>query len=149
MPHLKRILSYQWFFLLILLVLTACSNGATSQDMDIPAPEAGKATLAGRIVSPDGKPLADTPVRLANVHREGDRGAYILDLARSPGNFSDANGYFVIPNIEAAEYTIVVGDPETLYTVIANKDGSATTWTPKAGQVLDVGTLKVELKPVD
>ena len=46
------------------------------------------------------------------------------------------------------EYTIVVGDPETLYTVVAEANGNAKTWTPQPDQVLDVGTLQVELKPI-
>ena len=70
MSYQNKVRSFQLIFLLFLLVLTACSVDSPGQLPTIPAPEAGKATLVGRIVSPDGTPLADTPVRLANVDRD-------------------------------------------------------------------------------
>jgi hypothetical protein len=88
-------------------------------------------------------------VRLADVARgaEGHGGAFILDLARSPGTTTDENGNFNIQNVDAGEYVIVVGDVELTgtYEIIEESNGSAKIWELPADQVTDIGTLTVSM----
>ena len=93
--------------------------------------------------------MVNTIVRLADVARgaEGRGGAFILDVARSPGTFTDQNGYFNIQNVKAGEYVIVVGDVEItgIYEVIPQPDGKARVWNLPADEVTDVGVLTVSI----
>ncbi len=145
------------FLLLFIAFLTACSlfPGQTVNPEVLvtptlpPVPEAGKASMAGQILHQDGHAMANTVVRLAEVARgaEGKGGAYILDLARSPGTITDQNGFFNIQNVKAGEYVIVVGDVEItgIYEVIKEADGKAKIWNFPADQVTDVGVLTVSI----
>lgn len=114
-------------------------------------PEVGKATIAGQIMHEEGYPMVNVIVRLADVARgaEGRGGAFILDIARSPGTFTDQFGYFNIQNIKAGEYVIVVGDVEItgIYQIISQDNGSAKIWNLPADQVTDVGVIKVNIVP--
>lgn len=137
---------------LVLLIaaftLSACQAVANVETGGVkaPPPAADKTTVAGRVINSGGG-SSNLPVRLAAIYRQGDQGAFVLDLAHSPGAFTDKDGYFVIPNIEAREYTIVVGDPEATYTIMSDSKGQALTWKPEVGKVLNVGDLKVNIKP--
>ena len=84
----------------VMLFLTACSSSEnlTSQALPTPTltatpipqatPNAGKSTLIGRLVSKQtNEPLADTFVRLADVVRQGEEGAFVLDIALQPGSY--------------------------------------------------------------
>lgn len=88
-------------------------------------------------------------VRLANVARdaEGKGGAYILDIGRSPGTYTDDYGYFSIANFDPGDYVIVIGDIEVpdLYEVIQESNGDAKVWSFPADQVTDVGVLSVSV----
>lgn len=135
---------------LILLIPTACQPSPTIQTQSepptVPTPEPGSASVAGRVLAlADQSPMPDTIVRLAEVHRDGDQGAYVLDMAFSPGTRTDANGYFVFPSVEAREYVIIVGDVEWLYDVISETDGLPKVWQADPNQVLSTGDLLVEL----
>jgi hypothetical protein len=135
---------------LILLILTACQPSPTIQTQSepptVPTPEPGSSSVAGRVLAlADQSPMPDTIVRLAEVHRDGDQGAYVLDMAFSPGTRTDANGYFVFPSVEAREYVIIVGDVEWLYDVISEADGLPKVWQADPNQVLSTGDLLVEL----
>ena len=111
-------------------------------------PQEGKATVAGVVISrEDGKPLADTGVRLAEVYRQEGEGAFVLDDALSPGATTDQNGRFVIENVDPKEYVIVVGNVGTQYDIVAEPSGQAEVWELPPDQVVDVGTLEVELHP--
>ena len=144
----KRVLVLVLTFVLVSMV--ACQNragpgGSTASALP-PTPEAGKATVVGRVFSRQtSQPITNTPVRLAEVHRmseDGD-GAFILDDAFSPGAITDHQGNFVIANVEAREYVIVIGDVNVQYDVIAEPSGKAQIWNAVADQVLDVGELRV------
>jgi hypothetical protein len=111
-------------------------------------PEADKATVAGQVVTlRNGQPVADIPVRLAEVYRQDDQGAFALDDAFSPGALTDSQGWFRIVNTEPKEYVIVVGSAISDYEIIQGKDGKARVWNAEPGKILDVGQLKVNLKP--
>lgn len=144
------------FFFILTAVLTACSGipgsaqnisvGSANVSVTTPPVEAGKTTFVGRVVSTQsGAPLADTVIRLAEVHRQNGEGAYVLNGASSPGGTTDNTGTFVIPNIEAREYVVIVGDVYTDYVVISEPSGKARVWNPPAGDVMNVGELKVNL----
>jgi hypothetical protein len=112
----------------------------------VPAPAEGKTTVKGRVISEQSKqPMPGVPVRLAEVVRDGDAGAYILDVAFSPGAITDEGGYFVISDVDAMEYVIVVGDVYDLYMVIQDSQRTAKVWDAPHDQVLDTGTLEVTL----
>ena len=109
------------------------------------------ATVTGQVMHEQGYPMANTIVRLADVARgvEGRGGAFILDLARSPGTTTDQNGSFNIQNVDAGEYVIVVGDVELtgVYEIIEEPDGTAKVWNLPADQITDIGTLEVSIVP--
>lgn len=133
----------------LLLSLTACSGGANTKKPVVANPEAGKASVTGRVLSKDGKqPIANTPIRLAEVYRgeNATDGAYLLDEAFSPSGLTDENGYFSIPDITAGEYVIVVGDAGGKYTIIMDENNKAKVWNAVADQILDTGDLVVTLK---
>lgn len=145
------------FMLVFLLIFTACYK-LTGQTINPevlvsptppPQPESGKATMVGRVMHQDGYPLGNVIVRLADVARgaEGRGGAFILDVARSPGTITDQNGFFTVQNIKPGEYVIVVGDVETgnVYEIIKEDNGTAKVWNFPADKVTDIGVLKVSI----
>lgn len=156
--------------LLTLWLLTACEQGAATPTPapnateqggsdgavipSVPAstatpvpvePESGKALVVGRILSlQSGEPLTDTIVMMAEVFRQGEAGAYVLDAARSPSTFTDGEGNFVIANVDPGEYVIIIGDPYQEPTIIEDEaTQKAATWQVVADQVLDVADLVV------
>ena len=142
------------FFLLIaILIITACSqvvvniSTPTSSAEPLRAkPENGKATVVGKVISLiDGTPMPDTVVRLAEVYREGDEGAFVLDGAYSPGAITDEQGKFAIENVDVKEYVIVVGDVYDKYQIIADPDDNAKIYQAIKDEILDVGELEVDL----
>ena len=147
------------FLLIFLVLLTACNKTAPSTiNPEVlvtvtppPPPESGKATIIGRVMHQDGHAMANTIIRLADVARgeEGRGGAYILDIARSPGTLTDINGYFIIQNVKAGEYVLVVGDIELtgIYEIITEAGGQAKVWNLPADQITDVGILIVSIIP--
>ena len=109
-------------------------------------PEAGKATVVGRVLSKQtGAPITNTSVRLAEVTRQGSEAIYVLDGANSPGALTGGDGSFVMPNIVAREYVIVIGDPYNKYVVFPDETNRAKVWNAPADQVLDVGELRIDL----
>jgi hypothetical protein len=150
--------------ILLILVLAACAqptNVAPTNSVASPTtvtptdsatepqqskPEAGKATLIGKVVSlRDGLPMANTVVRLAEVFRQGDEGAFVLDGAYSPGDITDEQGRFAIENVDVKEYVIVVGDVYDKYQIIGEPDNSAKVFQAVEDEILDVGELQVDL----
>ncbi|MEJ2707866.1 MAG: hypothetical protein P8074_09675 [Anaerolineales bacterium] len=138
------------FLLIPVLTLSACSTGSNvlggSAATPVAQPESGMTTLMGHVQSRSGgEPLANVPVRLAEVYRQGGEGAFVLDGAFSPGDVTDEQGNFVIENVEAREYVIVVGDVNNQYEIIPNAQGDAKIYTPKPDNILEVGDLEVNL----
>ncbi len=142
---MNRKLSLILVFILILAFFTGCRTGGRPS---APKPDAGKATVKGKVFSTsENKPYPKAPVWLAEVYRQGEEGAYVLDHAFSPAAFADDKGFFVISNVEPKEYVIVVGDPDGLYVVIPDDAGRARVWKTEADKILDVGTINVSLSP--
>ena len=135
--------------LILCLFIAGCSvvGNVGSPAVTPPAkPESGKATVVGRVISSkDGSPYVDTLVRLAEVYREGDKGAYALDQAFSPGAKTDANGYFIFENITAREYVLVIGDVMKDYKIYPDSQGKPKVWTAEPDKVLDMGIIKTDL----
>ncbi len=109
-------------------------------------PEAGKSSIVGQVLSLSTRaPLANIPVRLAEVYRQGDQAAMVLDGAFSPGDITDDQGQFAIENVAPGEYVIIVGDVTAEYEVIAEPPGKARVWELASDQVLNAGVLQVSL----
>jgi hypothetical protein len=118
----------------------------TGGSTEVGKPEAGKATIVGRVVSKQtGAPLVGKPVRMAEVTRQGEEAIYVLDGGSSPGAETDAQGRFVMTNIIAREYVLVIGDPIGEYYVVQDDATRAKVWNATADQILDVGEQKVDL----
>jgi hypothetical protein len=134
---------------LVAFLAAACQGGLGGNltggtRPSIPTPQAGKVTVTGRIFSKKtGKPLDNTVVRLAEIVRQNGQAAFVLDEAFSPGNYSDAQGYFVMASIDPKEYMVVVGIVPDNYTIYS-ESGKPKTWVTNAGQTLDVGDLTVD-----
>jgi hypothetical protein len=135
--------------LLLLVIAAACQ--ARQQGPSPAKPETGKATVVGRVMAQStGRPMVDTVIRLAEVYREEagkEEGAYVLDGAFSPGAITDAEGYFVMENIEPIDYVLVVGDVFSVYKVVPAASGKPRVWQTKAGEVTDFGVVNIDLSP--
>lgn len=115
---------------------------------EVVAPAADRATITGVVFSErTDKPMVAVPVRLAEVYYEGERGAFVLDGAQSPGATTDNNGRFVFVDMEPKDYVIVIGNAETNdYTIVPDEAGNARIWTAVAGEILDTQTLRALLE---
>lgn len=147
--------------ILLSLVLSACQSATpttspieaiSSETQSVtqtePALEADMGGMTGKVVSSiTNLPLGETGIRLAEVVRQEGQAAFVLDTAFSPGAFTDAEGNFTLMNIPAMEYVIVVGNIEIYqgYEILQDATGQARTYTVAAGEILDVGELKVGL----
>lgn len=138
----------RFILLVIAFLLVACQGGSKAA---IPTPAAGKSVFTGQFLSDaTGKPLANTSVRLAEVYRQGERGAYVLDAAFSPGAITDANGFYVIADLEPKEYVLVAGNVEmNNYVIVPEPSGVAKVFKTEPDAILDVGTISVKLVPVE
>ncbi len=140
------------FFALVfclVFLLSACQQGSTvNGGKPVPTPSSGKATVTGRLISEtDSSPYKQTEVRLAQVFRKDNQGAFVLDTSHAPGAFTDENGYFVITEVSPAEYVVVVGDPMGSYMIIPDGNDNARTWTVEADKTLDLSVLKIKFTP--
>ncbi len=130
------------------------SYPATNQDpslsntLTIPTPSSGKATIFGTVTHQNsGKPFTNTTIRLAEVYGQGENQSFVLDGAHSPGGMTDANGKFVIADIPAREYVMIVGDlaDSNNYVIIHDETGKAIIYNVEAEKITDVGTISIEL----
>lgn len=114
----------------------------------IVSPLAGKATVHGLVISAEtGKPLNNTPVRLAEVYRQGNSDpVYVLNTASSPGGMTNNDGDYVIANIDAREYVMFIGDPAYSYAIIKDSSGKEKIWKMNENQVMNMGAFTVTLK---
>jgi hypothetical protein len=145
----KRVL----FFTFLLVFLTACGEGGKLDQPATPTPlptlAPGKAMVIGRVIADkSGQPISKQPVWLAEVRRQGDQAAFMLNTSSSPFSPTDQQGGFVIANVDPQEYVIVVGDPHSSdYEIIAESPDTARVWKLQADQTLDVGELRVWFGP--
>ena len=152
--------------LLLLLVLAACATPpaapptpaaapatqpADSTPLVIPTATPGRSVVTGRVFSLSrNQPLSFTIVRLAQVFRrtsdgqvlEND-GAYLLDGARSPAAATNEQGLFVFVDVDPLEYVLVIGEAEGVNALVTEQSGRAKVWEAIAGDVLDVGEVRV------
>lgn len=144
-------MNWKTAFLCFMFALIGCTappspTAAPAPTIAYTMPAAGKTTIVGHVVSFQTRQgLPQTVVRLAEVFREGEEAAYVLDGAFSPGDITDEHGNFIFENVDAREYVIVVGDIYDKYVVIPDTSGKAKVWVPKADEVLNIGDLFVEL----
>jgi hypothetical protein len=119
-----------------------------SVPFSVPIPNSGKATVTGTVLhSNSGNPIQNIEVRLAEVARNGIEGAYFLDTANSPGSVTNELGQFVMPNIAAREYVIVIGDPYGKNKVIPDRaTNKAQVVDIKPDKISDIGVIRVELE---
>jgi hypothetical protein len=143
------------FFLLVML-LSGCQSQGGPQETPVPEAtplptlEADKGGITGTAISKKtGGVLANTVVRLAEVVRQEDQAAFVLDTAFSPGTITDANGKFAFMNVPAVEYVIVIGNVEVYqgYEILQDSTGQANVYIVTAGEILEVGDLEVNLEP--
>lgn len=130
-------------------IVTRPPDSALDPDRPVPTPETGTAVVTGHVVSAtSGEPYVNVPVRLAQVYYNAENvGGFILDGANSPGALTDINGRFIFTAVDPVEYVVVVGDVETgNYDIIeSGRADEAQVWQMPAGEITDVGTLRVEL----
>jgi hypothetical protein len=143
---------YPFVLALLLCTLGACSgeapsNSAVDSNVAVTAPaiEAGKATVVGRVFSTRSNKPMTTGVRLAEVIRQNGEAIFVLDGAQSPGATTQEDGTFVIPNIEAREYVVVVGDVDGEYVIISEGENKARVWSAKPDDITNLGELRVNL----
>lgn len=135
---------------LSLFLITACNASSPTNDSKtpLPTPASGKATVTGRVLSLEGKPLPHTAVWLAEVVCDGpdpSRCAFVLDAAFSPGVYTDDQGYFVISNVDPKKYVVTIGDPQSVYDNIPDDSGRPEVFDIPADKVTDLGELKANL----
>lgn len=141
------------FLLVTTLALSACTPSPAPVLNRLgtppPTPQAGKAVVIGQVIDASSRqPLANVVIRLAEVHREGEGGIFVLNTSTSPGTRSDEQGYFVFVDIPAGEYVVAVGEGDNLndYDVIEEgQSGRAKIWTAASDQVNDWGVIPVEV----
>jgi len=154
MVNIRRIMMKLTKFLLILVFLmatiqTSCASKGPALSITLTP---SKAILAGKVYTNyTGKlePLKGMVVRLAKVFWNSDKtdGAFVLEGATSPSTITNQQGEFAFGNIEPADYVIVVGNVEGDNEIIAETGGKAKIYNVEPGKILDVGTLKVKLRP--
>lgn len=156
---------------LVLVLLTACQAATQVETGSVPTdtqeaatastpqvsvepvgePESGKATIVGQVISTKtNAPMVNMGVRLAEVHRQGEEGAFLLDTAFSPGDFTDEGGYFRFEDVEPGEYVMVVGNVEVYqgYVIIPDTSGRPLVYNFEADKITDMGSLTVNLDPL-
>lgn len=143
----------RWVVMVVMvLIFSACSQAQEQGTASIPQatppakPEPGNATVVGQIIEQKtGNPLGNVIVRLADVYREGDGGAFLLNHYSSPGTRTDAQGFFVFPDLKPGEYVLVVGEGENIndYDIIEDGDTEkAKVWSAPADQITDWGVIQ-------
>jgi hypothetical protein len=151
----------KFYFLLMLVIfyiflLAACQTitlpgTSKNNQLDLPTlptPASGTSIMAGKAVNQDGEPLVDVPVRLAEIFRSGEQGAFVLDMAKSPSSLTDENGMFTIININPAEYLVVVGRPEdNNYVIYQDSKNEPMTYEIAPDQIINAGLIQVEFTP--
>jgi hypothetical protein len=148
-------------FVVLSALLVACGSGApavgpattagqsAATEGGVPTPEAGRTTVIGQIISTrTNAPITGTAVRLAQVYRQpgsDQEGAFVLDEARSPGGRTDDSGRFVIPNIGAEEYVLMISTDMGQHVIVTEgSNDKAKVWKTEAGKVLNLGAVRVD-----
>lgn len=139
-----------------ILALAACNSAPPTESplrspLPSPAavqtPSADKAAVSGVVMRADGTtPFGAVEVFFAQVTRSNGNGVYVVDTASSPWAATAADGSFRTAPMPPGEYVIVIGDPIGKNVVVVDDTGKPKVWQMNAGQVLDVGTLSVDIR---
>lgn len=112
--------------------------------------EAGKAVVIGRLISSiTGQPIANTPVRMAQIYyaeegnKDPNQAAWALDNAFSPYATSNENGYFIFENVEPVDFVIFVGDILDRYNVETGENEHPVPHAAPADVLTDLGDVVV------
>lgn len=148
MSHKVKILFYV-SALVIVGILSGCQPSKVSESITpLPTPNPTEGIVSGTLVDMDGKPIQNIPVRMAQVYRQGEEGAFVLDTAHSPSSITSSKGDFILTNIPPAEYFLVIGTPEdNNYIVYQDKDGKPVSYIIKAGELVEIQKIKVDFYP--
>jgi hypothetical protein len=114
------------------------------------SPAADKTAVCGRIVRPNGSPLENLNIRLAEVYygeSGSEGGAFVLDTSSSPSAMTDKDGYFCTAEIAVNDYVFIIGNPEENYIIYAGEDEKAMVLSPVAGEALDLGEVVTDFDP--
>lgn len=138
--------------LILALLVSACQAAPAATEVaevtEQPSLEGDFGGVEGVIISNiTNEPIEGIIVRLAEVVRQGDQSAYVLDQAFSPGATTQATGGFQIDDAPAGEYVMVVGNPEIFngHEILQDNSGTSIKYIVEAGEWLDVGEIRVNL----
>ncbi len=120
---------------------------STDVEVEAVAPQPDKSTVTGLVNSQSSKmPLMNVPVSLAEVFREGESAAYVLDGAQSPLAYTDKNGRFAFNDILPGEFVVVIGSVEVNdYMILTEPSGEPKVWAATPGNILEIETQFVDL----
>jgi hypothetical protein len=110
-------------------------------------PAAGRGMVVGRVFNLAGTlPISLTPVYLGRVYRSGSGGLFALDVANAPQSLTQADGSFVIADVEPAEYVLAVGSASSIKTpsVLAEPNGDVKAFTVTQDVVTNLGDVRVD-----
>ncbi len=110
-------------------------------------PAAGRGMVVGRVFNLAGTlPISLTPVYLGRVYRSGGGGMFALDVANAPQSVTQADGSFVIADVEPAEYILAVGNASSIKTpsVLSEPNGDVRAFRVEADVVTNLGDARVD-----
>jgi|YNPBryunderm2012_1023409.scaffolds.fasta_scaffold08739_2 hypothetical protein len=110
-------------------------------------PALGRGMVVGRVFDLSGTtPVSLTPVYLGRVYRSESSGLFALDIANAPQSVTQADGSFVITNVEPAEYVLAVGSASSIKTpsVLAEPNGNVKVFIVTHDAVTNLGDVRVD-----
>lgn len=112
-------------------------------------PAEGRGMVVGRVFNLAGTlPISMTPVYLGRVYRDssGGGGMFALDVANAPQSVTQADGSFVIADVEPAEYILAVGSASSIKTpsVLSEPNGDVRAFRVEADVVTNLGDARVD-----
>lgn len=147
------------FSLLIVLFIASCSGPAavtTTQkstpaaaaQVTIPTPKTGTAVVTGKLINKaDSKPFANQLVRLGKIYGEGTQSIYVYNESADPGAYTQADGTFVISDVNPASYAVIMVDNSGNYAAIKENAEKVLTVDVAADKVVKMGDIQVDLSP--
>lgn len=112
-------------------------------------PAEGRGMVVGRVFNLAGTvPISLTPVYLGRVYRDssGTGGLFALDVANAPQSVTQADGSFVIANVEPAEYILAVGNASSIKSpsVLSEPNGDVRAFRVEGDVVTNLGDTRVD-----
>lgn len=142
-------------FLIILVVIIGSGRAGQEHRTYLPMIEKdGTVRLSGQLLNEEtNQPVPYIVLRLAEVYRTPTGDVYVLDMAFSPGTYSDKDGYFDFINViqwqedkNPAEYVLVVQKEEGVFDVInaGNHPVNHFVWVIPLGTKVQTGKVYTE-----